>query len=830
MAGSKVDTSAWGAPEAEEKVDTSEWGPPEEEQSALAPERPRVHLQQRPGAEELSDPERPRTGAAKALGLGVVKGGSMGLDEEMGAGFQVFLRHLGRNPALARLMGVDPGHMAEMGSDRELYEAAKGSNEREQRLASHDQTGAYLVGNVAGAVPGVLAAGGAGALARATGLGAKLRAGARAGAVGGVVQGGLQGVTDGRSSLLDGDLEGATHDAVEGAANGGTLGAAAGAAGTLVGAGARALGGKVKELGEWATGKALGLTRQSVLDMLERGDKPSFEELVGWARARNLVKPFMGPDDILKAIEAEVKREGEALGNVRVAMDDVAARGGGQRPAVVPYAGEGSPLPVAHPEGPRAPAPVPNALGAPNPGVPASSMPTHMDVPPEGRNYWGYSGPNASGLPGTPPPPAPATSQATQNLIRLYRGETGQAGDFVQGLDPALRGRWFTDSLEAANAYAGEGAGRRIVYVDVTPEQKAAMSVRNHPSALGVSSDPDIEFILPDGLQPRPLENLPTPLAPERRNELLNPWRGRADPFAALHDARGANPGSMPPPAVPGMSAGAPARSAVDEFLDGTVLTTPTRNVVDKSVLPNLKDVVADLEGRLARMGPAERAAGRGKVIEDFLAELRGLMRQGDPFQDPTEAAAVGARPRTRVTFQDLGDEKARVNENVNFKRNPEAREPIAEQGWRDVSDAMTEEENQAAFRFALKNGPELPEALAKGKQDYARAATLQDTAAARASRMKAPLFANGPGGALDAAAERFGPGAGAATAWVASKGLSLLERVQKYPGLYGRYASVLHQAAAQGERALAETHFILMQTDPDFREQAREAGEAEVE
>lgn len=139
--------------------------------------------------------------------------------------------------------------------------------------------------------------------------------------------------------------------------------------------------------------------------------------------------------------------------------------------------------------------------------------------------------------------------------------------------------------------------------------------------------------------------------------------------------------------------------------------------------------------------------------------------------------------------------------------------------------------------RSATDANPELASKFKEAKQTYGLLAPVREAAERRAAQLKqSPLGGFGDLQGAVMGTLTGGPGAGTAAGVVAKRALSpriastsawgmdkLADAVRAAPQAFGRFAGPLQAASQRGGSALAATHFILQQTNEQYREMMRD-------
>lgn len=133
--------------------------------------------------------------------------------------------------------------------------------------------------------------------------------------------------------------------------------------------------------------------------------------------------------------------------------------------------------------------------------------------------------------------------------------------------------------------------------------------------------------------------------------------------------------------------------------------------------------------------------------------------------------------------------------------------------------------------RVAQQADPALAQKFLDAKKTYGILSPVQEAAEKRAMQQaQAPIFdigdvvgagAAGPKGIALNQAKKF---VGGRMASMGAKGADWLSQaVQSTPQMFGKYAQPLQEAAKRGGTSLAATHYVLQQTNPEYREMIKQ-------
>lgn len=218
-----------------------------------------------------------------------------------------------------------------------------------------------------------------------------------------------------------------------------------------------------------------------------------------------------------------------------------------------------------------------------------------------------------------------------------------------------------------------------------------------------------------------------------------------------------------------------------------------------KGATASVDNVVAALESKIDDLA---QTPGNERIIKQLQAEVDNLYNRGQSNL-PISQAEVAKR-----NFQGQ----------TNYF-SPEAEKKASAQ----VASAFKEEVEQAA----QKANPEIASKFKQEKDIYGLLAPIKEAAEKRAAQQAQSPFggltdvvataAGGPQGLLTKfATEQVGRRA-ASSAAVISDNLAKVLKTQ--PQAFGKFAKPLQEAAARGGNALAATHFVLQQTQPEYRQ-----------
>lgn len=236
-----------------------------------------------------------------------------------------------------------------------------------------------------------------------------------------------------------------------------------------------------------------------------------------------------------------------------------------------------------------------------------------------------------------------------------------------------------------------------------------------------------------------------------------------------------------------------------------------------KGVTASLSNVADAIESRIKDLS---ETPGNEKIIKQLNAELDNLYERGQS-EIPISKGEVAKR-----------NYQSQTNYN-----SPEAEKKATAQ----VANALRQEVEGSA----LKADPALAEKFTEGKNTWSLLKPIKEAAEKRAAQLNQSPW----GGLLDTSAGLYGLSdpdsfSGKAALAVAGRRLisprlassaavltdNLAQVVSKAPQLLGKFARPLQAAAVRGGSSLGATHFVLMQTNPEYRKLMLESGEDKEE
>lgn len=222
-----------------------------------------------------------------------------------------------------------------------------------------------------------------------------------------------------------------------------------------------------------------------------------------------------------------------------------------------------------------------------------------------------------------------------------------------------------------------------------------------------------------------------------------------------------------------------------------------------KGVTSSVDNVVAQLESKIDELS---RTPGNERIIKQMQAEVDNLYNRGASNLPVSEGELAKRNFHGQVN---------------NFS--PEADKKAA--GY--VGDAFMGESERAATAAE----PELAEKFMQSKKDYKLFSPIEEASERRAAQQAQAPFAGmgdlaaavpgmlsgGPLGAIGSVAAKrlIAPRVAASGAVLSDQ---LASYVAKSPQMFGRFAPMLQEAAKRGTTALAARHYILSQTEPEYR------------
>lgn len=237
----------------------------------------------------------------------------------------------------------------------------------------------------------------------------------------------------------------------------------------------------------------------------------------------------------------------------------------------------------------------------------------------------------------------------------------------------------------------------------------------------------------------------------------------------------------------------------------GKAISSALEELDAKGVTASLDNVASAIKGKIKELS---EVPGNEKIVRQLNTELDNLLERG------ASDLPISTAEKAKRAFQGQ----------TNYA-SPEAEKKASAQ----VARAFKEEVENSA----LKADPALADKFTEGKKTFGLLAPIQEAAEKRASQLHQSPF----GGLGDMASAAVGGGAGGGpigavggvlgrrilSPRLASSGAvladNLSEVVSKAPQMLGKFAKPLQDAAARGTDALAATHFVLQQTNPEYRE-----------
>lgn len=243
--------------------------------------------------------------------------------------------------------------------------------------------------------------------------------------------------------------------------------------------------------------------------------------------------------------------------------------------------------------------------------------------------------------------------------------------------------------------------------------------------------------------------------------------------------------------------------------LDDTLKTLDASGVEVQigDVIKSLQDKVKALKQDPAESGTVRKLLS---IIEDIKASsVRGA---GEATENSVTSIPISAAEKTKRGFNKIAGNWMDQEASAGGKA-----------AYRTYRDAV----ETAATDF----NPELGGAFKEAKTTYGLLAPIQEAASRRANTLsQSPLGGLGDtaaaavgGGPLVAARRVFAPrlaSSGAVTADALSK------MAKSAPQILGKFAPIIQNATQRGTQAVAATHFILEQSNPEYREMIKSLNE----
>ena len=236
----------------------------------------------------------------------------------------------------------------------------------------------------------------------------------------------------------------------------------------------------------------------------------------------------------------------------------------------------------------------------------------------------------------------------------------------------------------------------------------------------------------------------------------------------------------------------------------GKAINSSLLELEEKGVTASVDRVINKLQ---AQVDELSTTPGNEKIINQLTKEIENLYARGESTVgiNVAEQAKRNFQSATNY-FSDEAEKKATGRLATSFKDEVE--------------------------RVAMEADPTLAKKFMDEKKAYGLLKPIQDASEKRASTLNQSPF----GGLLDMATSgaggTVGGGVGAIVAPIArrqianraaSTGAVISDNIGKYvkssPHLLGKFAKVLQDANVRGAQSLAATHFLLQQTEPEYRQ-----------
>lgn len=242
----------------------------------------------------------------------------------------------------------------------------------------------------------------------------------------------------------------------------------------------------------------------------------------------------------------------------------------------------------------------------------------------------------------------------------------------------------------------------------------------------------------------------------------------------------------------------------------GQAIGSALKDLDARGVKASVENVTSAIEGKIKELA---EVPGNDTIIRQLNRELDNLYERG------ASELPVSIGEKAKRAFQSQ----------TNYA-SPEAEKKASAQ----LASAFKDEVESAA----MKADPTIANKFMEDKKVYGLLKPIQEAAEKRASQLNQSPF-GGFGDFAAGAAGSIGGGAGVAATVgarrllaprIASSGAiiadNLADVVAKSPQVLGKFAKPLAAAAARGGNSLAATHFVLAQTNPEYRELTMKAQE----
>ncbi|NJO18785.1 MAG: hypothetical protein HC838_00175 [Spirulinaceae cyanobacterium RM2_2_10] len=267
------------------------------------------------------------------------------------------------------------------------------------------------------------------------------------------------------------------------------------------------------------------------------------------------------------------------------------------------------------------------------------------------------------------------------------------------------------------------------------------------------------------------------------------------------------------------------ARAAAASDEAGKAIESALEELDSKGVRASLANVSDAIQANIDEL---EKIPGNEKIIQQLRREVRNLQNRAmkgiqEGIKKAPEAADDAIFEEATTLPISIAEKAKRAFQGQTNYASPEAEKKASAQ----LARAFREEVEQSA----LKADSALAEKFLEDKRTFGLLNPIQEAAEKRASQLNQSPF----GGFGDFAAGAAGSvgGVGGVSGTVAARRLlaprlasagavladNLSDIVQKAPQMLGKFAKPLQDAAARGGNSLAATHFVLQQTNPEYRQ-----------
>lgn len=235
----------------------------------------------------------------------------------------------------------------------------------------------------------------------------------------------------------------------------------------------------------------------------------------------------------------------------------------------------------------------------------------------------------------------------------------------------------------------------------------------------------------------------------------------------------------------------------------GQAIESSLKSLEARGVTGSVDNVIQELEQKVQDLS---KVPGNEKIIRQLQSEIDTLYERG------VSDLPISTAEEAKRAFQGQ----------TNYA-SPEAEKKASAQ----VASAFKDE----VERSALKADPSLAGKFTEAKKTYGLLQPIKEAAERRAFQLNQSPFGGFGDFAAGAAGSVGGPGGISASVAgrrllaprLASSGAVMTDYLSKIvsqsPQMLGKFAKPLQQAAARGGNSLAATHFVLQQTNPEYRE-----------